>query len=135
MSYRAKPMFHNPFTMLMKSSPPLTETTTAFPRMTVNIVGRVDITQTRFEDTTVLQDVDSSFFDPNDLHYYYAVVPVNAMGLMGTPSIVPDSILPGVDTVNGTPAFFIHTQPVGTGEWQVEVQSTQPLQGGAASKR
>ena len=70
----------------------------------------------------------ASSFDPNNLHYYYAVVPVDAMGLMGTPSIVPNSITPSVDTVSGAPAFFIHTQPHGTGEWNVEVQSTYPLQ-------
>ena len=100
------------------------------PEDDINIIGRVDPTQTRFEDTTVFEgiDVNSEFFDPNDLHYYYAVVPVNAMGLMGTPSIVPDSITPSVDTVSGAPAFFIQTQPHGTGEWNVAVQSTHPLQ-------
>ena len=96
----------------------------------ITVVGRLDVTQRRFEDTTVFEsiDVNSQLFDPNNLHYYYAVVPVNAMGLMGTPSIVLDSITPRVDTAGGAPAFFIHTQPHGTGEWNVEVQSTQPLQ-------
>jgi|GEM_PF-785288 len=96
----------------------------------VAIVGRVDVTQTQFEDATVFEgiDVNSEFFDPNNLHYYYAVVPVDAMGLMGTPSIVPDSITPSVDIVSEAPAFFIQTQPHGTGEWNVEVQSTYPLQ-------
>ena len=100
------------------------------PEDDINIIGRVDPTQTRFEDTTVFEgiDVNSEFFEPNDFHYYYAVVPVNAMGLMGTPSIVPDSITPSVDTVSGAPAFFIQTQPHGTGEWNVAVQSTHPLQ-------
>ena len=100
------------------------------PENDINIVGRVGITQTRFEDTTVFEEIniDSQFFDPNDYHYYYAVVPVDAMGIMGTPTIVSNSIVPGGDTVNGAPAFFIRTQPNGTGEWQVEVQSTQPLQ-------
>ena len=100
------------------------------PEDDVTIVGRVDVTQTQFEDATVFEgiDVNSEFFDPNNLHYYYAVVPVDAMGLMGTPSIVPDSITPGVDTVSEAPAFFIQTQPHGTGEWNVEVQSTYPLQ-------
>ena len=96
----------------------------------ITVVGRVNVTQTRFEDTTVFEsiDVNSEFFDPNSLHYYYAVVPLDAMGLMGTPSIVADSIVPSVDTANGAPAFFINTQPHGTGEWHVEVQSTHPLQ-------
>ena len=96
----------------------------------INIVGRIGITQTRFEDTAVFEEIniDSEFFDPSNYHYYYAVVPVDAMGIMGTPSIVPNSIVPGIDTVNGAPAFFIQTQPISTGEWQVEVQSTQPLQ-------
>ena len=96
----------------------------------ITVIGRVDLTQTRFEDTTVFEsiDVNSEFFDPNNLHYYYAVVPVDAIGLMGTPSIVPNSIVPSVDATSGAPAFFIHTQPQGTGEWHVEVQSTHPLQ-------
>ena len=100
------------------------------PEDDIAIVGRVDRTQTRFEDSTVFQDVniDSIFFDPNDIRYYYAVVPVNAMGIMGTPSIAPDGIIPGFDTTIGAPAFFIHTQPHGIGEWRVEVQSTRPLQ-------
>ncbi len=99
------------------------------PEDDIAIVGRVDVTQTQFEDPTVFEgiDVTGEFFDPNNLHYYYAVVPVDAMGFMGTPDIVPDSITPSVDTVSGAPAFFIHTQPHGIGEWEVEVQSTQPL--------
>jgi hypothetical protein len=100
------------------------------PEDDIAIVGRVGATQTRFEDTTVFEgiDVTSEFFDPNNLHYSYAVVPVNAMGLMGAPSIVPNSIIPSLDTTSTAPAFFIHTQPHGTGEWNIEVQSTQPLQ-------
>ncbi len=94
------------------------------PENDIEIVGRVDITQTRFEDTTVFEAINIDSEDP----YYYAVVPVDAMGIMGTPSIVPNSIVPEIDAVNGAPAFFIQTQPRGTGEWQVEVQSTQPLQ-------
>ena len=100
------------------------------PEDDIAIVGRVNVTQTQFEDPTVFEgiDVTSEFFDPNNFHYYYAVVPVDAMGFMGTPNIVPDSITPSVDTVSGAPSFFIHTQPHGVGEWNVEVQSTQPLQ-------
>ena len=100
------------------------------PEDDINIVGRVGVAQTRFEDPTIFEgiDVGSEFFDPNNLHYYYAVVPVDAIGLMGTPSIAPDGIIPSVDTTSAAPAFFIDTQPNGTGEWQVEVQSTRPLQ-------
>ena len=100
------------------------------PEADIEIVGRVNITQTRFEDTAVFQDVDpnSIFFDPENTHYYYAVVPVNAIGIMGTPNIAPNGIVPTFDAASGAPAFFVHTQPQGTGAWQVEVQSTQPLQ-------
>ena len=100
----------------------------------ITIVGRVNTVQTQFEDTTVFQDIDIDFTDPDNadyvhyVHYYYAVVPVDAMGIMGTPSIIPDSITPSVDTVNGAPTFFINTQPQRTGEWNIEVQSTYPLQ-------
>ena len=94
----------------------------------INIVGRVSVTQTQFEDTTVFQDVDVALTELNDVHYYYAVVPIDAIGIMGTPSIVPDSITPSVDSANEAPAFFISTQPHRTGEWNVEVQSTRPLQ-------
>ena len=100
------------------------------PEDDIEIVGRVDITQTRFEDTAVFQDVDmnSIFFDPANTHYYYAVVPVSATGIMGTPNIAPNGIVPRFDTPSNAPAFFVQTQPHGTGAWHVEVQSTLPLQ-------
>ena len=99
------------------------------PEDDIEIVGRVDITQTRFEDTAVFQDVvNGIFFDPDNTHYYYAVVPVSAMRIMGTPSIAPNGIVPRFDTPSNAPAFFVQTQPHGTGTWQVEVQSTLPLQ-------
>ena len=94
------------------------------PEDDIEIVGRVGSTQTRFEDTTVFETINID----NEYHYYYAVVPVDTIGIMGTPSIIPNSIVPEIDAANGAPAFFIRTQPRGTGEWQVEVQSTQPLQ-------
>ena len=96
----------------------------------ISIVGRVDVTQTQFEDTTAFDGIDftSEDFDPNSHHYYYAVVPVDAMGIMGTPSIAQDRITPSVDTAIEAPAFFIRTQPHGTGVWNVEVQSTRLLQ-------
>ena len=103
------------------------------PEDNISIVGRVDVTQTQFEDTTVFEgiDVTDEDFDPNNLHYYYAyaVVPVDAMGIMGTPSIVPESITPNVDTATEAPAFFVSTQPHSIGVWHVKVQSTRLLQG------
>ncbi len=93
----------------------------------INIVGRVNITQTQFEDTSVFQDIDPAFTEPIDVHYFYAVVPVDEIGIMGTPIIVPESITPAVDTTNEAPAFFIRTRPIQTGQWQVEVQSTRSL--------
>ncbi len=102
------------------------------PEDDISIVGRVDVTQTQFEDTTVFYGIDitNEDFDPNSFDYYYAyaVVPVDAMGIMGTPSIVPDSITPSVDTANGAPAFFIRTEAHSIGVWHVGVQSTLPLQ-------
>ncbi len=104
------------------------------PEDNITIVGRVSLNQTQFEDTTIFQDVDLDFTDPDHVYYYkkvhylYAVVPVDAIGIMGTPSIAPDSITPSVDTANEAPAFFITTQPHRTGEWYVEVQSTRSLQ-------
>lgn len=96
----------------------------------IAIVGRVPVTQTRFEDTTVFQDIDvnSDFFEPSAVHYFYAAVPVDAMGIMGTPSIAPNSITPAFDSGSAAPAFFIETQPRAIGEWQVEVRSTHELQ-------
>lgn len=94
----------------------------------ITIVGRVGSTQTQFQDTTVFQDVDLEFYEPTDVHYYYAVVPVNDIGIMGTPTIIPESVTPSIDALNGAPAFFINTQPQATGVWNVEVQSTHSLQ-------
>ena len=96
----------------------------------ITIVGRVPVTQTRFEDATVFQDVDvtSDFFDANAVHYFYAVVPVDAIGIMGTPHLAPNSITPAFDSGNAAPAFFIETQPRGIGVWQVAVRSTHELQ-------
>ena len=62
----------------------------------INIVGRVNATDTYFEDTTIFQDIDvgNSRFDPQDTRYFYAVVPVDAIGIMGTPSIDLNGITP-----------------------------------------
>ena len=66
------------------------------PNDDINIVGRVNATDTHFEDTTIFQDidVDDGRFNPQDTRYFYAVVPVDATGIMGTPSIDPNGITP-----------------------------------------
>ena len=66
------------------------------PDADINIVGRVNATDTYFEDTTIFQDIDvaSTSFDPLNTRYFYAVVPVDAIGIMGRPSIDPDGITP-----------------------------------------
>ncbi len=94
----------------------------------ITIVGRVPITTTQFEDRTIFQDVDPEVNEPSEVHYYYAVVPVDNMGIMGTPSIAPDSITPIIDAATQAPSFFIKTQQHGTGTWHVEVTSTHVLQ-------
>lgn len=66
------------------------------PEDSINIVGHVDATDTRFEDRTILQDIDVSNarFDPQSTRYYYAVAPVNSIGIIGMPSIEPNGITP-----------------------------------------
>ena len=66
------------------------------PNSDINIVGRVNATDTSFEDTTIFQDVDvdNTRFDPLYTRYFYAVVPVDAIGIMGTPSIDLNGITP-----------------------------------------
>jgi hypothetical protein len=66
------------------------------PNDDINIVGRVNATDTFFEDITIFQDIDvnNTRFDPQGTRYFYAVVPVDAVGIMGTPSIDPDGITP-----------------------------------------
>ena len=81
------------------------------PDSDINIVGRVNATDTYFEDATIFQDidVDSIRFDPVNTRYYYAVVPVDAIGIMGTPSIDPDGITPIFNPLN-IPAAPMRTQ-------------------------
>ena len=81
------------------------------PNDDINIVGRVNATDTYFEDTTIFQDidVDSSFFDPQGTRYFYAVVPVDVIGIMGTPSIDPNGITP-VFSPSDIAAAPMHTQ-------------------------
>ena len=66
------------------------------PNGDINIVGWVNATDTHFEDTTIFQDINvgSTDFDPLSTRYFYAVVPVDAIGIMGMPSIDPNGITP-----------------------------------------
>ncbi|MCE2394524.1 T9SS type A sorting domain-containing protein [Candidatus Poribacteria bacterium] len=66
------------------------------PDADINIAGRVNATDTYFEDTTIFQDINvaSTSFDPVNTRYFYAVVPVDAIGIMGMPSIDPNGITP-----------------------------------------
>ena len=71
----------------------------------------VNATDTYFVDTTIFQDIDvgNSRFDPQETRYFYAVVPVDAIGIMGTPSIDPDGITPIFNPPN-TAAAPMQTQ-------------------------
>ena len=64
----------------------------------INIVGWVNATDTHLEDTTIFQDIDvgdNRFGSEDTLYrYFYAVVPVDAVGIMGTPSINLNGITP-----------------------------------------
>ena len=62
----------------------------------INIVGWGSATDTHFEDASIFQDidVDRTEFNPLRTRYFYAVVPVDAIGIMGTPSIDPNGITP-----------------------------------------
>jgi len=68
----------------------------------INIVGRVNTTDTSFEDLTIFQDIDvnNDRFEAQNTRYYYAVVPINAIGIMGTPSIAPNGITPAFNATN-----------------------------------
>ena len=81
------------------------------PDSDINIIGRGSPTDTYFEDATIFQDidVDDTRFDPQNTRYYYAVVPVNAIGIMGTPSIDPDGITPIFNPLD-IPAAPMRTQ-------------------------
>jgi hypothetical protein len=56
----------------------------------------VNATDTRFVDTTVFQDINTNNpnFAPQNTRYYYAVVPVDAIGIMGKPAIDLSGITP-----------------------------------------
>jgi len=62
----------------------------------IDIVARVNATDTTYVDNTVFNDIDvtNDRFDPSTVKYFYAVVPVNEYGLFGKPSIAEDGITP-----------------------------------------
>jgi hypothetical protein len=95
------------------------------PDGNVNIVGKVAATDTVFVDDTTFMDVNVSVdgFDPKSIRYYYAVVPVNGYGIMGTPAIASGGITP----TTPPPTVIINTQALAPGEWQVSLRASQPL--------
>jgi len=95
------------------------------PDGNINIVGKVGATDTVFVDDTTFMDVNviQPDFDYGSVHYYYAVVPLNEYGIMGTPAIASGGITPTVPP----PTIIINTQALAPGEWQVTLQASQPL--------
>ena len=95
------------------------------PDGNTNIVGKVAATDTVFVDDTTFTDVnvDQFGFDPKFVRYYYAVVPLNEYGIMGTPAIANDGITPTAPP----PTIIINTQALAPGEWQVDLRASQPL--------
>lgn len=66
------------------------------PEDNIDIIARVNATDTTFVDPTVFNDIDvtSNYFDPSAVKYFYGVVPVNEDGLFGKPSIAEKGITP-----------------------------------------
>ena len=95
------------------------------PDAQVQVVGRVSATTTHFEDTQIFNDVDLDLTqaEPLNVLYYYAIVPVDALGLMGTASVDLTGIVP----TNSAPLFAIEAAPVVPGRWDVMVVSTKEL--------
>jgi hypothetical protein len=91
----------------------------------VNIVEKVAATDTTFVDDTTFMDVNADVFgfDPGQVRYYYAVVPVSEYGIMGTPAIASGGITPTASP----PTMAISTQSLAPGEWQVTLHASQPL--------
>jgi hypothetical protein len=98
----------------------------SIPDAPVNIVARLPATTTSYTDTTAFNDVltGATNFDPSLIRYYYAVVPVDHVGLMGEPAIASDGVTP---IPPAAPAFLVSTREVRNGLWNLAVQSTRPL--------
>jgi hypothetical protein len=96
------------------------------PDGNINIIGKVSATDTTFVDNTTFNDVDTgnSAFDPQLIHYYYAVVPVSENGIMGIPAIAKGGITP---IQKQSPSMFITTQLLAPGEWQIYLRASEPL--------
>lgn len=90
----------------------------------IDIIGKVSATDTTFVDKTVFSDVDLQYlYDPQSVHYYYAIVPLSEHGIMGTPSIAKNAVTPTMQA----PMMSIVTEFLAPGEWQVYLNSTKPL--------
>ena len=98
------------------------------PDAPVQIVARLSATDTQFVDTTTFDDVltGSSGFDPTQVEYFYAVVPVSGTGLMGTPARASEGITP---VPAAAPAFMVATHEPSVGRWEIGVRATRELQG------
>ncbi len=95
------------------------------PDAQTQVVGRVSATTTYFEDTQIFNDVDlnNSQGEPANVVYYYAIVPVNAFGLMGTASVDVLGVIP----TNSAPLFVVEATPLAPGSWTVFVLSSKNL--------
>ncbi|MBM3212053.1 T9SS type A sorting domain-containing protein, partial [Candidatus Poribacteria bacterium] len=92
----------------------------------INIVGKVPVTSKVFTDNTVFSDIQNIGIidlDPYSINYYYAVVPINKYGIMGTPAIAKESIIPKIPP----PTIIINTKRLAPGEWEVYLWASQPL--------
>lgn len=98
----------------------------AIPDASVNILARLSATATSYVDTAPFNDVftGAANFDPSFVRYFYAVVPVNAFGIMGEPAIAADGVTP---IPPAAPAFLVSTRELRTGLWSLFVRSTRPL--------
>jgi hypothetical protein len=92
----------------------------------LRIVAALSPTDTRYVDRTVFEDVstDVAGFDPRQVRYYYAVVPVDRFGIMGSPAIAPGGVSP---VPPAAPAFLVSTREPRPGVWLIRVGSTVPL--------
>lgn len=98
------------------------------PDSPVQIMARLAATDTQFIDTTTFDDVQTSHpsFDPAQVRYFYAVVPVSGTGLMGTPALAPEGVSP---VPAAAPAFMISTREPTSGRWEMDVRATRDLIG------
>jgi hypothetical protein len=98
------------------------------PDSPVQIMARLSATDTQFVDTTTFDDVLTTHpsFDPTQVKYFYAVVPVSGTGLMGTPALAPEGVTP---VPAAAPAFMIATHEPTVGRWEIGIRATRQLNG------